>query len=238
MSAVTFFDHGDSRLISCRKIKFCMVLSGVMLGISTTQKSLGCILRYYSYIYSQRTCTSPSSKGEWSFWYLVSNSIQFKKKLLMYCKPSFAVHKYPKYSILTTIFNSTQNFAMSSDSTNKQELESNQNLKAVSIFDPINQLEIEVLSAISKQERYGLEIVKAFEEASANKKTIKLSTLYTLLSRLENRELIISRVEEERTAKKGGGNRKYFQITDKGLSLLLQQEAFYVRVANCKIQTI
>jgi PadR family transcriptional regulator, regulatory protein PadR len=116
-------------------------------------------------------------------------------------------------------------------------------LQPVSIFDPINQLENQVLSAISKQERYGLQIVKAFEDASSNKKTIKLSTLYTLLSRLEKRGLIISRVEvkssqEKATTKKGGGQRKYFQITDKGLSLLLQEEAFCARVANCQVQTV
>jgi DNA-binding PadR family transcriptional regulator len=112
-----------------------------------------------------------------------------------------------------------------------------QTKKKVNItHESISLLENQLLAALSKQERYGIEIVKVFEKASAGEKTIGLSTLYTVLARLEKYGLVESRMEGERTNKKGGAQRKYFRITKKGCLELAKQEIFQQRVAECQLQ--
>jgi hypothetical protein len=103
---------------------------------------------------------------------------------------------------------------------NSEQLNAQQDTpKMVNIFrESISKLENEVLTCVSKQDRYGIEIVKVFEKASFGERTIGLSTLYTVLSRLEERELVKSKMEADRLkGRKGGAKRKYFSITDKGL---------------------
>jgi PadR family transcriptional regulator, regulatory protein PadR len=117
-----------------------------------------------------------------------------------------------------------------------KKIMTNSKLTTASIFEPVNLLQIQVLSAVSGQERYGLEIVKVFEKASLGTRTIKLSTLYTVLARLEKSELITSRSEGIRTDGKGGGQRKYFQITKEGRLLLANQEVFLHNIAGYQIQ--
>ena len=64
-----------------------------------------------------------------------------------------------------------------------------------------------VLTAIKNGESYGYKIIKDM----APYITLSESTLYTILKRLENAQMLTVR-----SAEHGGRLRKYYQITDKG----------------------
>jgi DNA-binding PadR family transcriptional regulator len=132
----------------------------------------------------------------------------------------------------------TKYFIKYMTSQNSEQLNAQQDTpKMVNTFrESISKLENEVLTCVSKQDRYGIEIVKVFEKASFGERTIGLSTLYTVLSRLEERELVKSKMEADRLkGRKGGAKRKYFSITDKGLKQLYEQETFAKRVAEYQL---
>ena len=68
-------------------------------------------------------------------------------------------------------------------------------------------LDVCVLAAIKNGESYGYKIIKDM----APYVTLSESTLYTILKRLENAQMLTVR-----SAEHGGRLRKYYQITDKG----------------------
>ncbi len=68
-------------------------------------------------------------------------------------------------------------------------------------------LDVCVLAAIKNGESYGYKIIKDM----APYVTLSESTLYTILKRLENAQMLTVR-----SAEHGGRLRKYYHITDKG----------------------
>ena len=72
-------------------------------------------------------------------------------------------------------------------------------------------LDVSVLAAIKNEESYGYKIIKDMKPYLV----LSESTLYTILKRLE-----AARMLTVRTAEHGGRLRKYYQITDVGLSRL------------------
>ena len=68
-------------------------------------------------------------------------------------------------------------------------------------------LDVCVLAAIKNGESYGYKIIKDMSPYI----TLSESTLYTILKRLENAQMLTVR-----SAEHGGRLRKYYQITDKG----------------------
>ena len=70
-------------------------------------------------------------------------------------------------------------------------------------------LEICVLKALEKQDSYGYQIIKDLSPAV----TLSESTLYPILRRLETAELLTVR-----SAEHNGRLRKYYRITEAGLS--------------------
>ena len=68
-------------------------------------------------------------------------------------------------------------------------------------------LEICVLAAIKNEESYGYKIIKDMKPYAE----LSESTLYTILKRLENADMLTVR-----TAEHGGRLRKYYRITDLG----------------------
>lgn len=68
-------------------------------------------------------------------------------------------------------------------------------------------LDVCVLAAIKNGESYGYKIIKDMSPYV----TLSESTLYTILKRLENAQMLTVR-----SAEHGGRLRKYYQITDKG----------------------
>ena len=69
-------------------------------------------------------------------------------------------------------------------------------------------LDVCVLAAIKNEESYGYKIIKDMKPYIE----ISESTLYTILKRLENADML-----KVRTAEHGGRLRKYYQITKAGL---------------------
>lgn len=90
----------------------------------------------------------------------------------------------------------------------------------------ISKLEEELLSLLIGNERYGLEIIQAFEEVSGGKRKLSIGSLYPTLSRMEEKGLITSRMQDRPSDDKGGARRKYFRITRLGSRVLHQTEQF------------
>lgn len=72
-------------------------------------------------------------------------------------------------------------------------------------------LEVCVLRAIKNEDSYGYKIIKDMKPYI----DMSESTLYTILKRLENQEMLIVRTEEFNSRL-----RKYYHITEKGLKRL------------------
>lgn len=70
-------------------------------------------------------------------------------------------------------------------------------------------LDVCVLTAIENEESYGYKIIKDMSPYVE----LSESTLYTILKRLENAEMLTIR-----TAEYNGRLRKYYRITDRGLN--------------------
>lgn len=68
----------------------------------------------------------------------------------------------------------------------------------------ISKLEEELLTLLLGQERYGLEIIQAFEDVSGGKRKLSVGSLYPTLSRMEEKGLIKSRMEDRPSDDKGG----------------------------------
>lgn len=74
-------------------------------------------------------------------------------------------------------------------------------------------LEILVLKLLADGEKYGYQLISELKEKSNGMFTLKEGTLYPILYRLEDEELVISRWSEPKGKEV---SRKYYQITDKG----------------------
>lgn len=74
-------------------------------------------------------------------------------------------------------------------------------------------LDILVLKLLSYDEKYGYQLIMELKEKSDGMFTLKEGTLYPILYRLEDEELVKSRWSE---AKGKEVSRKYYQITDRG----------------------
>ena len=73
-------------------------------------------------------------------------------------------------------------------------------------------LESIILKLIIEQDRYGYEIASCISERTDEKFVIKEATLYSIVSRLEKKQLIESYIGEKTHGKK----RRYYKITPLG----------------------
>jgi PadR family transcriptional regulator, regulatory protein PadR len=94
------------------------------------------------------------------------------------------------------------------------------------ILPQLSNVDEAILIVMSSRELYGLQIVEAFNEASDGSRTINPGTLYPILTRLEVKKLISSRLHDGSTLAKGGSRRKLFKITDSGLLALSETQRF------------
>lgn len=74
-----------------------------------------------------------------------------------------------------------------------------------------------ILSLLQRKDLYGYEISKLIRENSKEIFEVKDGTLYVVLKRLEKSGFVISYWGD---CKSGGGRRKYFKITEKGIKYL------------------
>ena len=78
-----------------------------------------------------------------------------------------------------------------------------------------------VLSVISRGEMYGYQIIKTVEMMSDNVFQMNEGTLYPILHSLEKESFLTSRWCE---SEENGRKRKYYKITEKGLTELTKQK--------------
>ena len=86
-------------------------------------------------------------------------------------------------------------------------------------------LEFCILSIIKEGEAYPSDIIEKMKAANLN---ILEGTLYPLLTRLKNAELLSYRWEEST----GGPPRKYFTLTEKGAAFYKELETTWYELAN------
>ncbi len=80
-------------------------------------------------------------------------------------------------------------------------------------------VELLILSMLNEQPRHGYEIGKQIETRSYGKLQFRVSSLYPVLYRMENREWITGRWVE----KAGERRRCFYTITPKGKDVLIEQ---------------
>lgn len=90
-------------------------------------------------------------------------------------------------------------------------------------------LEFCILSVIRNKEVYPSEIISAMKEADLQ---ILEGTLYPLLTRLKNADLLSYRWEESPS----GPPRKYFNLTEKGLQFYEQLESTWEQLSTAVTQ--
>jgi len=87
-----------------------------------------------------------------------------------------------------------------------------------------------ILSLLKNEDLYGYEIAKRVRNISKDTFEIKEGTLYVVLKRLENQNLLSPYWDD--TAERGGGRRRYYKITDEGNKYLLRKKEEWVFFKN------
>lgn len=83
-------------------------------------------------------------------------------------------------------------------------------------FPKVSPTEELILLLLHNHECYGLQIIKAIEQATQGHKKLNVGSLYPTLNKLQEKGLITSYWGDERREERGGARRKYYQITEKG----------------------
>jgi PadR family transcriptional regulator PadR len=86
-------------------------------------------------------------------------------------------------------------------------------------------LESMLLCLLKNEDLYGYEISKKIRIISNNNFEIKEGTLYVVLKRLEKNELIYPYWGDMDS---GGGRRRYYKITDKGIAYLNEKKKEWI----------
>lgn len=98
-------------------------------------------------------------------------------------------------------------------------------------FDLSPQEEI-MLTLLVGRELYGLEIMRAIEEASEGKLRMKFGSLYPTLHRLEKKGFVTSRWGDDRPEERGGARRKYYTVTGLGERALREAQRLRANLAT------
>ena len=85
--------------------------------------------------------------------------------------------------------------------------------------------ELVVLALLAEESRHGYEIGKLIEARSGGRLSFRISALYPVLCRLEERGLIKGRWVERPSERR----RRYYRITAKGRNVLLRQQEHWRR---------
>src|SRR5919106_3630301 len=103
--------------------------------------------------------------------------------------------------------------------------------KEANRFDLSLQEEI-ILTLLVGKELYGLELLKAVEEASEGRLRMKFGSLYPLLHRLEKKGFVTSRWGEDTPEERGGARRRYYMTTGLGERALREAQCFRANLAT------
>lgn len=85
-------------------------------------------------------------------------------------------------------------------------------------------LDMLVLKLLENEEKYGYQIISELKEKSGERFTLKEGTLYPILYRLEDEQLVVSKWSEPEGKKVP---RKYYGITQTGKQELLELEILW-----------
>jgi PadR family transcriptional regulator PadR len=86
-----------------------------------------------------------------------------------------------------------------------------------------------ILSILLNEDLYGYEVSKRIRNISENTFEIKEGTLYVVLKRLENNELISPYWDDTES---GGGRRRYYKITEQGINYLNNKKSEWIFFKN------
>ena len=86
-----------------------------------------------------------------------------------------------------------------------------------------------ILSLLKNEDLYGYEISKRVRSISGNTFELKEGTLYVVLKRLENNNLILPYWDDTES---GGGRRRYYKITEQGIEYLFKKKDEWVFFKN------
>jgi len=78
-----------------------------------------------------------------------------------------------------------------------------------------------ILSLLKNEDLYGYEISKRVRSISRDTFELKEGTLYVVLKRLENNNLILPYWDDTES---GGGRRRYYKITEQGIDYLFKKK--------------
>ncbi|MEL6232443.1 MAG: PadR family transcriptional regulator [Cyanobacteria bacterium J06627_3] len=87
-----------------------------------------------------------------------------------------------------------------------------------------------VLFALHNKEVYGRQIPQAIEEASGSQRSISEGALYPILRNLEKKGFVTSRWGESRPDNRGGARRRYYKLTDAGITQVRRVQQFHARL--------
>lgn len=91
-----------------------------------------------------------------------------------------------------------------------------------------------MLLTLYGKELYGLQIPQAIEEASGGSQTMQIGTLYPVLHSLEKKGLVESRWGDEARDDRGGARRRYYKLTQFGVSHIDALRSFWAKLIECK----
>jgi PadR family transcriptional regulator PadR len=86
-----------------------------------------------------------------------------------------------------------------------------------------------ILSVLENEDLYGYEISKRIRNISKDTFEIKEGTLYVVLKRLEQNELISPYWDDTES---GGGRRRYYKITAEGINYLNSKKSEWIFFKN------
>jgi PadR family transcriptional regulator PadR len=88
-----------------------------------------------------------------------------------------------------------------------------------------------IMTLLVGRELYGLELMKAIEEATEGKLRMKFGSLYPTLHRLEKKGFVTSRWGDDTPEERGGARRKYYQVTGLGERALRETQRLRANLA-------
>jgi DNA-binding PadR family transcriptional regulator len=89
-----------------------------------------------------------------------------------------------------------------------------------------------LLTLLVRKELYGLQIMKAIEEAGEGKLRMKFGSLYPILHQLERKGFVTSRWGDDRPEERGGARRRYYLATGLGELALRETQRLRLNLAT------
>jgi PadR family transcriptional regulator, regulatory protein PadR len=100
--------------------------------------------------------------------------------------------------------------------------------KGVCSISPLEEI---ILSVLQKEKLYGLEIIRAVEEATEGRRSLGFGSLYPTLHKLQKRSLVKSEWGGDELEERAGARRRYYRITGAGQKALVEARELRDKIA-------